>query len=583
MIYTFFCCFYLINYFMKINNVFLLDFIMFFVLYINYLLIMLILLIIGYLYFFFFFKDIFFSLDKKNIFFIFYKWKLFYYNKWFLIHRWKFLNYFNNPQKSYDYSLLESNSYDPFLKVKKLYTINIFGSMRDFNIMSQDAAILNGSKVFAEGELKHIKNITEIFSNYHLSYQNRLFYNEQNTSRKALSNLTDVEKLRLIISYKDFQTEELIKKLFLICDTLGPVAQQIKSKLLLGQELDTNNRKLGIKVDEQHLLDKVRNIIVVGDASKEQPLLVNELIRVEYKVNELQNTILNSYKKNNHNSSDILGLDQALSFKAIQEKILVLEKESTIKNLSLTQKVLNTKSENLTLSENIDKKDPKPKLSLRQLINERKKKKKIISPIIKENNITKSDDSSQTQYTNFSILVKNYRFNISFYFILNSSFRLSKRKNILILRFLKRSKRKIKKKYIKPTFLSKSQYYINDLKYVQLYSNFLRFNEQTKNLLSSNFDSIFMISLFQRERISLRYPRKFFDNIFSFVLNQFLKWFWGNESNTPKNIEFQRKIFKFKQCLLQAYPRNRSILLRMPLKDKVPLKRIILVNSRKLK
>ncbi len=160
---------------------------------------------------------------------------------------------------------------------------------------------------------------------------------------------------------------------------------------------------------------------------------------------------------------------------------------------------------------------------------------------------------------------------------------MSKRKNILILRFLKRSKRKIKKKYIKPTFLSKSQYYINDLKYVQLYSNFLRFNEQTKNLLSSNFDSIFMISLFQRERISLRYPRKFFDNIFSFVLNQFLKWFWGNESNTPKNIEFQRKIFKFKQCLLQAYPRNRSILLRMPLKDKVPLKRIILVNSRKLK
>lgn len=551
-------------------------------------------------------KSCFFLNYQKELFFYFRQWYIFYYSRWFLFFRSRIVTAKKGHSVLKEFYLIcETTNFDYCLRMKQLFINSIIKNMDHFHFINNFLSLktipsMSISRLGNSRELYLSSKMFNIFVNYQFGFENKLFFSERLFSQKAIYNLTNVEKTRLVESYKDLKTEELINNLCNSCDKLGEFGANIKTKLLTARELDKTNKQIGIKVDEQHLLDKVRNIVIQGSNLMEEKVLAEELIKIEFKVYDLQKLVIDFYKENIVKNVQVQDVDQILKFDQIQNKIVALENPDVLHFLMLKKTV---ETEKIITDDTLSKKEEDlikisnqqiKKHSFKELLKIFKNKIKNRPIIIKPKEIQHVEDSNKSAIKELDdentdsdkevLHTKEYFFQISFLVLIYHFNKLSKKKNRLLFRsFLKKRKDKKTKKYLRFRFFQFSPIVKQDLKNFS-YQNFnYRINFYQRNFFNTITKSTSFLqitSLFQNESFSTRYPKKLFYKLYVSISTEFYKWYWAEETYNPKNKKFQRYIFTFKKILSIAYQRNRSITLKSPLKDDLPIKSIIISNKK---
>lgn len=542
--------------------------------------------------FYFFFNNLSFSYEKKNFFYVFGRWKLFFFYKWFISKSMKDV-YFLKKNKRLSCFYYSSFEFYEILKIKEFSSFRLFSRL-DSNTLTSVlypqyyVSYVSYKILISDYPLISTLNRRKKLKNFQLGFTSQFLKSERKNFFEALLNLIEVEKLRIINTYKDQQTFILIKKIIQFCEeTKNESYQNLKTKIITAYDLDINNKKKGVSVDEQHLLDKVRNILVTG--SNDNEVLVQHLVVTEYKVNNLERTVLDAYGKGLLNMNFKINLENIFNMHFIQKKILFLEtiKFQDINILNLEKGVLISEPNKSIVQKQNEKKE-KP-LEFRKRI--KRKDKSVILEIVKRLRIKKekeskenTDKSKVAKSKNDSILgsadikmsERSYKFFVKVLCKrINHSIILNKKINKRFFRSIKKVKRHSKKRFILITMFFKYNSSILDFKNTTFNSLPLMSSRSNSSDKMQAHMTLVFNSLFHNERISPVYPRKIFQKILNKITFEFLKWYWAEETMSPPpptHEKFKKLMFPIKMNLYLGFPRTQSIVDEKPVSDRLPLR-----------
>jgi hypothetical protein len=550
---------------------------------------LLVLLFIFSLFNLFLIKQYFFFnfIEYKMFFYSFLKWRIFFFNRWFSFLRYN--NIFFSYKKNICNFSLSVEGYDKYFK-----NISILYKKINFkidNFIFYYPSLYESKFFFFNNRIPTNVNNIHVFKNYMYfiekyllitdkklkNYEN-FFYNQ--TKLRILES----EKNRMLSSFKDKETIKLISNLLKICSEgqLDPFYSQLKIKILSLCDLEKNKDHS----DEEHLIDKIRKLIVIDSNDKINVKLLNSLINSENKIKLFEKIISTFYSVKVVENKTLLDINNLNDINFFQKKILELEKNSSLillDNLFV--------KENLT-KENSLKDDKKPLISDNLKVSEKSKKvnrrfnfslkkKKFYSnnqksthPDFKDKTVDLNKPQETFVQDNFAnvkeklnfIFQKNYSslFKKTLYNFFYTSFINKKRFNKNILNFIGKKKKLLKKEGMLESFFYNKKY---------LYTFFFSLDNK-KNSRKKNYTNIsYYLSLFHQERVSFKYPINIFNNELKLVLEKFLPWYWGDQTMVPKTSFFKKYIFPLKNQTHKSYPRLQSLAINKTgiYLDKIPL------------
>jgi hypothetical protein len=467
--------FYLIFlYFVKINLSFFFNYVYFF-------------LIFNFLFNFFLLRQYYFFNFKDNtiFFYSFLKWRTFFFNRWFSFLRYN--NIFFSYKKNIKNFSLSVEGYDYFFKNILFLYKKINFKLDDFifyyPFLFESKFFFFNKRIFLNtGNINFVKNYLYLMNKYLLITDKKLKNYENTFFNQTKLSIFESEKNRMLSSFKDKETLKLISNLLKICSKSESdfFFSQLKSKILLLCDLEKNKDDS----DEQHLIDKLRKLIITDKTDEISLKLSTIFINSEKKIELFEKILLNYYNVKLFDNKNLFNTNKLSNIVVFQKNILELEENpSSILLNDLFIKKISTKSSldkdeksfienNFNVIKNSNKK-------IHRRFNYFFKKNKFypkieekISSDIKDNNINVLDKPKESFILNNFININenlnfvfekkySFFFKKTFYNFFYTSFKYKKKFNRNILNFVIKKKTISKKKGFSERFYSDKKHIYN--------------------------------------------------------------------------------------------------------------------------